>query len=323
VTIVDVGGGAGLWSAAVDLGSASTGTSIRVPPEITVPGSLSLDFVAGPDAGEVWGAVVLRRGDVVRRIPVWGRVSVTRLAIASARPLARSGVYAGDTRGRPARVDAYRYPEVPIDGLTASRLAGPEQVFRVRITRRVANFGVVITQRGPGSKVEPRVVAGGDESRLTGYVALPLNLNPYTADFGEPVLAAAAVRPAPGTYHVVFDSPTKAGAGTYRFRFWIDDVTPPTARLLSPSARPGQPFRVRVQDAGSGVDPGSIQARLDGRPVSARLRGREIRVATGGLAPGRHSLRVELSDYQETRNDENVTRILPNTRVLTTRVTIR
>jgi hypothetical protein len=181
----------------------------------------------------------------------------------------------------------------------------------------------VITRRGPGSKVEPRVVAGGDENRLTGYVALPLNHNPYVAEFGEPVLAAAAVRPAPGTYHVVFDSPTKVGAGTYRFRFWIDDVTPPRATLLSRATRSGDPFRVRVQDAGSGVDPGSIRARLDGRTVTAHLRGSEIRIATGGLAPGRHRLRVELADYQETRNDENVTRILPNTRVLSARVTVR
>jgi subtilisin family serine protease len=323
VTIGDAGGGGGPWSATVELGSAPTGTSIRVPPEITVPGSLSLDFTAGSAEGDTWGAVVLRRGDVVRRIPVWGRVSVTRLAIASARPLARPGVYAGDTRGHPARVDAYRYPELPIDGPAASRLAGPEQVFRVRITRPVANFGVVITRRGPGSKVEPRVVAGGDENRLTGYVALPLNHNPYVAEFGEPVLAAAAVRPAPGTYHVVFDSPTKVGAGTYRFRFWIDDVTPPRATLLSRATRSGDPFRVRVQDAGSGVDPGSIRARLDGRTVTAHLRGSEIRIATGGLAPGRHRLRVELADYQETRNDENVTRILPNTRVLSARVTVR
>ena len=41
---------------------------------------------------------------------------------------------------------------------------GPEQVFVVRVTGRVANFGVVITARGPGSRVEPRVVAAGDEN---------------------------------------------------------------------------------------------------------------------------------------------------------------
>jgi hypothetical protein len=34
-------------------------------------------------------------------------------------------------------------------------------------------------------------------------------------------------------------------------------------------------------------------------------------------------LRVEVADYEETRNNENVTRILPNTRVLSAQVTIR
>ena len=58
-------------------------------------------------------------------------------------------------------------------------LAGPEQVFRVTLTRPVANFGVVITRREPGVKVEPRIVEDGDENRLTGYAALPTNLNPY------------------------------------------------------------------------------------------------------------------------------------------------
>jgi len=76
----------------------------------------------------------------------------------------------------------------------------------------------------PGSRVEPRVVRGGDENRLTGYAALPFDQNPYVTDFGSPVPAAGAVRPSAGTYYVVFDSPNAAGAGTYRFRFWVDDV---------------------------------------------------------------------------------------------------
>ena len=323
VTLSDAGGGAGPWNATVELGTAATGATVGVSPEVSVPGSLKVDFAAGAAEGDVWGAVVLRRGDVVRRIPVWGRVSVTRLVTAGARTLVRPGVYAGNTRGHPARVDAYRYPELPADGPAAGRLAGPEQVFRVRITRPVANFGVAITQRGPGSRVEPRIVAAGDENRLTGYVALPINHNPYTGEFGEPVLAAAAVKPARGTYDVVFDSPTRAGAGSYRFRFWIDDVAPPKATLVTRTVRSGQPLRVRASDAGSGVDPGSVNASLGGRDVGASLRGGVIRVSTGGLPPGRHRLRVELSDFQESRNDENVNRILPNTRVLSAFVTVR
>jgi subtilisin family serine protease len=323
VTLDDAGGGTGPWSATVELGSAPAGASITTTPEAAVPGALRLDLTAGAAEGEVSGAVVLRRGEVARRIPVWARVAVSRLASSTAHVLARPGVYTGDTRRRSARVDAYRYPEVAGDGSASSRLAGPEQVFRVRITRPVANFGVVITHRGQGSRVEPRVVVGGDENRLTGYGAIPVNLNPYVAEFGEPVLVAAAQRPDPGTYHVVFDSPTAEGAGSFRFRFWIDDVTPPKATLVSRTVRTGAPLRVRVLDAGSGIDPGSIQASIAGQAATPRLHGRELRIPTSGLAPGRHRLRVELSDYQETRNDENVARILPNTRVLSAWVTVR
>ena len=46
-------------------------------------------------------------------------------------------------------------------------------------------------------------------------------------------------------------------------------------------------------------------------------------IATAGVSAGAHVLRVELADYQETRNMENVARILPNTRVVTTRITVR
>jgi len=219
-------------------------------------------------------------------------------------------------------VDAYRYPEVPRGGPVSARLAGPEQVFQVRIGTGVANFGVVVIRRGPGSRVEPRVVRDADENRLTGYSALPLDQNPYVEEFGTAVPAAGALRPAPGTYDIVFDSPTTAGAGTFRFRFWIDDVVPPKATVARRTVRKGEPIRLRVADSGSGVDVRSIEATLDGRTTRARLIGSEIWIPTVGVGTGRHRLRVSLADYQETRNNENVTRILPNTRVVSTAVTV-
>jgi hypothetical protein len=87
--------------------------------------------------------------------------------------------------------------------------------------------------------------------------------------------------------------------------------------------RAGSSIQLRVRDAGSGVDPGSIEATIGGRPVRATLRNGTISVPTARLATGEHVLRVELADYQETRNMENVARILPNTRVVTARVTVR
>ena len=322
VAVEDVGGGAGEWTVSVELSGAPTGTEVDAPPTTIVPGPLPLDLVAGTTDGEISGAVVLRRGGLARRIPVWGRVEIPKLAVAGARALQRPGIYTGNTRGRPSLVDTYRYPEVPADGPVSSRLAGPEQVFKVHLTRRVANFGVAIVGRGPGSRVEPRVVRGGDENRLTGYAALPFDQNPYVTEFGSPVAAAGAIRPATGTYDVVFDSPTAAGAGSFRFRFWVDDVKAPSATVVGRTVRRGDPIKIRVADGGSGIDVSSIGATLDGQPARAPLVGSEIRIPTASVAAGRHRLRVALSDFQETRNNENVARILPNTRTVSVVVTI-
>jgi len=322
VTLADAGGGAGPWAAVIDSLAAPAGTTAAVAPEVVVPGTLTLGLTSGAEEGEVSGVVVLRRDTVVRRIPFWGRVAVPQLRTTT-QALPRPGVYVGDTRGRPARVAVYRYPEVPATGPVSSRLDGPEQVFRVRVTGRVANFGVAITGRGAGSRVEPRVVAEGNENRLTGYPALPVNLNPYVDEFGESTLVAGAIYPKPGTYHVVFDSSTAAGAGTFRFRFWINDVTPPKATVESRSVRAGSSVRIRVSDTGAGIDPGSLEATVDGRTVRATLRNGTVSVPTDSLTVGDHRLRVELGDYQETRNMENIARILPNTRVVSARITVR
>jgi hypothetical protein len=77
-----------------------------------------------------------------------------------------------------------------------------------------------------------------------------------------------------------------------------------------------------VSDRGSGIDGSSIVVRIDGDDRTAHLRGGRLEIPTNGLAPGRHELRLQLSDYQETRNMENVGQILPNTRIVTTAFTV-
>ena len=202
-------------------------------------------------------------------------------------------------------------------------LKGPEQVFRFALRRPVANFGVAITRRGSGVRVEPRIVAAGDENRLTGYAALPLYLNPYLAQFGEPVLVAGALRPRPGSYDIVFDSPTTAGAGAYSFRFWVDDTRPPTVKIVQARVRRSAPVLVRVTDAGSGVDPGTAVASIDGKAQPTSFKNGVLRITTKGIFPGAHKLRLQISDFQESRNTENVPPILPNTRVMNATIVIR
>ena len=196
----------------------------------------------------------------MRRIPFWLHVSRPALGGETATPIGAPGLHAGSTSGKPALVSRYRYPEVPDDGAVSASLQGPEQVFRVTLKRPATNFGVVITRRAAGVQVEPRVVVAGDENRLTGYPALPVNLNPYLVQFGDPVLAAGAVRVLAGAYDVVFDSPTAAGAGSFTFRYWVDDTTPPKLTLAATARLARHAARVRATDAGSGVDPATAKA---------------------------------------------------------------
>ena len=325
VDLTDAGGGAGVWNVTVDIVTAAAGATLVVPPSVSAPGALDLSaaVTAAAAEGDLTGFVRLTRGADERRIPFWLRVTRPGLGAAATVPLRSPGLYRGDTRGKTSLASRYRYPDVPAGGVVSAVLQGPEQVFRLTLTRPVANFGVVIVRRDGAARVEPRVISAGDENRLTGYAALPVDLNPYLAQFGAPVLAAGAVRPQSGTYDVVFDSPTDAGAGSFGFRFWIDDTKPPTATLERNRVRRGIPLIVRAADAGAGLDPTTLKVTVDGIVRRARLESGKVRIATSGLRRGTHRLRLQVSDYQESRNMENVPPILPNTRVLTTPVVIR
>ncbi|HXH88055.1 MAG TPA: S8 family serine peptidase [Gaiellaceae bacterium] len=323
--LTDAGGGAGTWTVTVEQQSGALGVTVAVPATVSVPGPLPVTVTteAGSPDGELSGFVVLTRGAERRRIPYWLRVSVPALAGARSTPLVKPGAYKATTRGGTSLVARYRYPESPTDRGFATSLAGPERIFRVNITRTVANFGVVITSRAKGVAVEPRVTRAGDENRLTGYPALPFNLNPYLRTFQRPVLAAGAILPARGAYDVVFDGPSAGSAGAFGFRFWVDDVKPPTLSFRTRTVKRASLLTIGATDAASGIDPSSLAVRIDGKERGARISAGRILIPTGGLARGRHALSLQVSDYQETRNMENVARILPNTAFLRTSFTIR
>ncbi|HEU6443464.1 MAG TPA: S8 family serine peptidase, partial [Gaiellaceae bacterium] len=211
VVLADAGGGAGEWTVSTALRGRAPGLRVRVAPRVPVPGGFGLT-VSTPTAGtgtEFTGYVVLRRGAETRRIPFWGRVTAPRLARHPARLLRRTGTYRGNTRGRRALVSVYRYPENPTESGVDRVLRGPEQVFRVRLRRPAANFGVALLERGRGVRVQPRIALGADENRLAGPTALPLNTNPYLPTFSQWSPVVSVIRPAAGTYRVVFDSTTR------------------------------------------------------------------------------------------------------------------
>jgi hypothetical protein len=325
LALSDAGGGAGAWSVTIQRQATSAGATVSAPATVSVPGALSIRATATKAAkqGDVMGWVVLTRGTVTRRIPVWLRVTVPQLGRDRHRTLNRPGIYQGNTRRGASRVGCYRYPSNPSALGIAPCLHGPEQVFRIVLKRQVANFGVVLLSRARGTRVQPRVVRAGDENRLTGYAGLPLNLNPYLSTFDQLSPTAGAVRPDAGAYDIVFDTPSRRAAGKFSFRLWIGDTTPPRLRLLTHTVRPGGFLQVSVTDAGSGVDPGSLRATLDGEDVGVRFARGRARVSTLLLGTGRHRLVFRASDYQEAKNMENSGPILPNSRQLNATFTVR
>jgi subtilisin family serine protease len=303
VTLSDAGGGAGTWSVAVAM-QTQAGT-VTAPATVAVPGTLQLTATAGSTTADVTGFVVLTRGADVRRIPFWFESSAARLA-SEVRPfLTKPGIYKGTTKGGPTRVSEYRYPVGRV------RYAGPERAYRVRVGR-VANFGVVVLS----GKVTAHVTFDGAEDHQVGYTSLPLDFNPYRASYGNRVAASAALLPAPGVYDIVFDTRSAADAGPFSFRLWINDTKPP--RLKLGSLQGG--IAVAAADAGSGVDPSAITATVDGTIASTRFSKGVIHIAA---TPGTHRLVLTVADYQETKNNEDVGPVLPNTATLRVSVRVR
>jgi subtilisin family serine protease len=319
VSLTDAGGGAGAWTVSVSVQDPTQGVSVTAPASVAVPATLSVRaaVAAGAAQADVTGFVVLQRGTDTRRIPFWLRSEQPRLEKPSA-VLRRAGTYKGNTRLGQSRVTSYRYPAEPSG--VANNLPGPEQVFRVVLARRVANFGVVVTG---GAPVSPRIVFPGDENHLLGVPALPMNEDPYQDAYGQAEPVSAVLAPASRTYDVVFDTRGRSQAGPFKFRLWMNDITPPTARLLTPAANRSGKLIVAVSDPGSGVDPSSMTARIDGNRASAAYAAGRVTVQLGGLVSGKHTLELSVADYQETKNMESYGEPFANTRVYRATFTVR
>jgi subtilisin family serine protease len=303
VSLLDAGGGAGDWTVSV-VTQGGTGP-VTASPTVTVPGQLTVTATGATATGDESGYVVLTHGTDVRRIPFWFLTTAPKLSHEKTLPLT-PGIHKGTTAGGAALVSRYRYPTGGDDAYP-----GPERVYRVRIPAGAANAGVAVLT----GNVYPHITLGGSEDRLAGYTAMPLDSNPYRRSDGARRRIAAVILPAGGTYDVVFDS-TNAGGRPFTFRYWVNDVTPPKLKLLSARGS----IVVAATDAGSGVDSSSITATLDGKRVGTRFGSGTVRIAA---TKGRHLLVLSVADYQETKNTEDVAKILPNTATLRATVTVR
>jgi subtilisin family serine protease len=304
VDLSDAGGGAGDW-AVTTLVQQGSGT-LAVAPTVTVPSTLSVTATAGPTPSDVTGFVVLTRGQDVRRIPFWFAVSAPKLGGEPKITLGHAGTYKGTTAGAPSLISTYRYP-------TAGdvQYPGPERAYRVTVSGRPANFGVVVLS----GRASPHVTFDGSEERLAGYVGLPIDLNPYRKSYGTAVPIAGVDVPATGPYDIVFDTRSSAQAGPFTFRYWVNDITPPKLHL---SVR-GRTIAVSATDAGSGVDPSTFVVTIGGHAVATHGK-TSVTIKT---TKGRHKIVARASDYQEAKNMENVPPILPNTATLSVNAVVR
>jgi hypothetical protein len=341
VRISDAGGGAGTWSVVVAPQSATEGATVDCAPVAVVPPGGETDVPVtvhaspGAAAGEDYGFVTLVKDGVTRRIPYFALLDRPSLAGSAVHELRRT--QSGDTRNGQSRVAAYRYPAAPFGNQPDEPSMvedGGEVVYRTTLPRKTVNAGAVVIDESTGARVDPWYLGALDENSVQGFTGTPVDVNELTYDYEEDVGDAGVAFPAAGTYYVVVDSGRdqftgKRLAGRYVLRSWVNDVTPPTVRLLTTRVTAGRPTLVFLTtDAQSGVDPSSLTIAYRGELVASS----SYRASTGlavfalpesvsAVGPGRVRLRLISSDYQEAKNvDTEGPQIMPNTRTRTVTV---
>jgi minor extracellular serine protease Vpr len=335
VQVADAGDGAGTWTVQLQPQAATTGAGIDVAGvAVVAPGGttqlgVTARVAAGAPTGENYGFVVLRKGSVTRRIPYFFLADDPQLAAATALPLRTS--QRGTTRSGTNRVTLYRYPAAPFGNTPDSPPMaedGAEVVYTTTLAKKAVNAGVSVIEKSSGAQIDPWYLGAKDENSLQGFAGTPVDVNELTYDYDEAVGAAGAEYPGAGTYYVAVDSGRgrfdgRSLAGTFVLRSWVDDLKPPTLRLLTRRVTAGRPTIVfRSVDTQSGVDPESLTLGYEGALVavgsydpSTGLAVFPLPASVTALKPGTTSLRMLASDFQEAKNvDTSGRSIMPNTR---------
>ena len=162
-------------------------------------------------------------------------------------------------------------------------------------------------------------------------------MNALTYDANVDIGAAGAQFPRLQRFYIAVDSradpfTNRPLKGKYLLNSWVNDVTPPSVRLLTTRVSAGRPLIVaQAVDAGSGVDPLSLVVQLRQRAVGASaydpLTGLVVfGMPTAGAEAERRARRpsiVAASDYQEAKNINTVGNdIYPNTAFLQSKLTV-
>ncbi len=343
VELSDGGGGAGTWSVEVRAQTVPGGSAVNTPTSVVVPESgtasitVSARAASGSPTGDGQGSIVLRRGDVERRIPYL--FLVTRPALAGASVQELEFANEGSTSSGTSRVKAYRFPTSPFSLLTDPgdplEENGAEDVYSLLLDRPVLNFGVAAEPLTPGAQIDTFVLGALDENTVQGFAGTPTNVNSQTFGYLLPVGAAGASFPTAGRYFVAIDSgDDPAGrslGGRYRLHAWVDDFSPPFVDLETQrrASRRGL-IVVRALDDGAGVDPLSLAIAYEGIAIGASSYDQQTGLAlfpiprdAPPLHAGRNTLLLVAADYQEAKNVVGLSSDpLPNTALRDVTVTV-
>jgi hypothetical protein len=246
----------------------------------------------------------------------------------------------GDTRVGTNRVERYAYPTAPF-GNQPDRAPmvedGAEKVYVMNVDRPAVNIGVSILDTSTGAEIDPFFLGAKDETSVQGFAGTPVNVNSLTFDYLSPVGAAGASSPRQGRYYVAVDSrrgefDEAPHPGRYVLRSWVNDVRPPTLKLLSTRVSAGRPTLVfRALDTQSGVDPGSLAVGYKGALVGVGSFDWQTGIATFPLPGSVPALKAGTtvratmiaSDFQEAKNIDTIgPSIMPNTKRASAALTV-
>jgi hypothetical protein len=266
----------------------------------------------------------------VRKIPYEFYVGRPQLELMQPRQLRK--LQLGDTVTGPSRVSEYCCPSAPFGPSPdyvgpAMEEAGGETLYVTSIDQPVANLGVAVESATAGSVIDPWFLGSPDEHDVQGYAGTPVNVNELMFDFRVDLGTAGASFPKVQRFYVAVDSGAdpfthRSLPGRYILRSWVNDVTPPSVRLLTRRVASGRPTLVaRVADAGAGVDPLSLVISYRRILVGAALYDPASGVAIFPLPAraktipvGRTRALVSASDFQEAKNVNSVgSDLMPNT----------
>src|SRR5262249_49792369 len=141
---------------------------------------------------------------------------------------------------------------------------GAEKLYVTELAQPAVNIGVAVAEQTANSLIDPFFLDSRDENDVAGYTGTPVNVNSYLYSYRADVQAAGLQYPPQGRYSVAAASghaefSGRPYAGRYLLHFWVNDVTPPLARMVTTTVSAGRPtIVVRTTDLQSGVDPLSL-----------------------------------------------------------------